>query len=106
MTNPPALLRSLIISAICLPLAIILGYTLAGPFNYGFVGVVGACFFVLLLPILLKIHHPLLLLSWNTTMIIFFLPGNPGAWVPLAAFSFAVSIVRRTIDRHLRFISI
>src|SRR5664280_2265884 len=106
MTNPPALLRSLIISAICLPLAIVLGYTLAGPFSYGFVGIVGTCFFVLLLPVLLKIHHPLLLLGWNATMTVFFLPGQPGVWLPLAAFSLLISIIRRSIDQEQRFISV
>src|SRR5664280_1718480 len=104
MTNPPALLRSLIISAICLPVAILLGYTLAGPFSYGFVGVVGTCFLVLLLPFLLKHHHPLLIMGWNCTMIVFFLPGAPGVLLPLAAFSFIVSIIHRSIDSNVRFI--
>jgi hypothetical protein len=106
MTNPTALLRSFIILSICLPLAILLGYIIAGPFDYTFVGVVGACIFVLLLPLLLSYHYPLMLLGWNATMIVFFLPGAPQVWLPLVAFSITISIVRRTIDPRSKFISV
>jgi hypothetical protein len=106
MTNPSALLRSVIIFALCIPLALILGYTLAGPFDYTFVGVVFAIAFVLILPWLLRNHRPLLWLGWNSVAIVFFLPGAPQLWIPLAFLSLLLSIVQRTIDRNFHFTTV
>ena len=104
--NSSALLRSLVIFSICLPLAIWLGYTIAGPFGYTFVGVIGGFIFLLLLPLILRFHFPMLVLGWNATMIVFFLPGAPPAWIALAVLSLIFSIVERTIDRDFRFVSV
>ena len=97
--NPSALLRTIVVFAICLPVAILLGCIVAGPFNYTFVGVLGAVVLVLIAPLLLRHHYAMMLLGWNSTMIVFFLPGAPGVWIPLAATSlrcplFAARLIR------------
>jgi hypothetical protein len=104
--NPSALLRTIVVFAICLPVAIFLGYIVAGPFNYTFVGVVGTVVLILIAPLLLRYHYALLVLGWNCTMIVFFLPSAPGVWLPLVAVSLTLSVVRRTIDSRYRFISV
>lgn len=104
--NPSALLRTLVVFVICLPVAILLGYIIAGPFDYAFIGVVGAVVLTLIAPLLLRYHYALLVLGWNCTMIVFFLPGAPGVWLPLAAVSLTLSIIRRTIDSRYRFLSV
>jgi hypothetical protein len=106
MSNSLALLRTIIIFSVCLPLAIYLGYILAGPFDYTFIGVVGGIFFVLILPFLLRLHRPMLVLGWNATMIIFFLPGAPQVWLPLTFLSLLISVFRRSIDQNFRFLSV
>jgi hypothetical protein len=106
MTNSSALLRSILIFSISLPLAILMGYTLAGPFDYTFVGVIGGVFFLLITPWMLRQHRPLLLLGWNATMIVFFLPGSPPLWLPLVLLSLTISIFHRAIDQDFRFISV
>jgi len=106
MINPSALLRTIVVFAICLPVAIFLGYIIAGPFDYTFVGVVGTVVLILIAPLLLRYHYALLVLGWNCAMIVFFLPGAPGVWMPLVAVSLVLSVVRRTIDSRYRFISV
>lgn len=104
--NPSALLRTIVVFAICLPVAIFLGYIVAGPFDYTFVGVVGTVVLILIAPLLLRYHYALLVLGWNCTMIVFFLPSAPGVWMPLVAVSLTLSVIRRTIDSRYRFISV
>src|SRR5262245_57365479 len=106
MSNPTVLLRSVLIYAICLPLAVLLGYMLAGPLTWTSFGTIAGVIFLLVLPILLRFHHPLLILGWNVSMIVFFLPGQPSIWLPLAGFSLMISICRRAIDHKFRFISV
>src|ERR1019366_3211790 len=104
--NPSALLRTIVVFAICLPVAIFLGYIVAGPFDYTFVGGVGTVVLILIAPLLLRYHYALLVLGWNCTMIVFFLPSAPGVWMPLVAVSLTLSVIRRTIDSRYRFISV
>jgi O-antigen ligase len=105
MNNSTAL-RSLAIYGVCLPIAIFLGYMLAGPLTWTSLGTVVIIFSILLLPFLLRFHHPLLILGWNASITAFFLPGAPKIWLPLMAISLTVSIARRTMDRTFRFISV
>ena len=106
MTHAPPLLRSLILYAICLPLALFLGYLLANPLQWSSFVPVLAMMFLLILPLLLRFHHPLMVLGWNATMIVFFLPGAPGVWLPLVAMSLFISVLRRTVDQRYRFITV
>jgi hypothetical protein len=104
MTNSPALFRSLLIYGLCLPLAVILGYLLATPMDPTSLTAVEILLFVLALPVLLRWHHPWLIATWNSTLMIFFLPGKPQVWMGLAAFSFAVGILQYTLNRKMKFL--
>lgn len=106
MTNPTSAFRTLIIYAIAVPVALLLGYMITSPLQLSSIGVVGVVLLILVLPLLLRWHHPLLILGWNASMIVFFLPGAPKVWLPLVAISLTISIVRRTIDRDAKFISV
>ena len=59
-----ALLRTLVIYAVCVVLAIWLGFLLAGPLTYSSLVIYGLLAFVLVLPILLRWHYPLLFWCW------------------------------------------
>jgi hypothetical protein len=52
---------------------------------------------VLVFPLLLRWHQPLLILSWNLNVSIFFLPGRPDAWLLMAAVSLGISLVQRAL---------
>ncbi len=106
MTHPSANLRSIVIYGICVSLALFLGYLLANPLQWSSLVPIVIILSVLLAPLLLRFHHPLLLLGWNATMIVFFLPGAPAVWLPLTAISLVISIFRRCVDQGFRFISV
>ena len=77
MTNPGLIIRSLLIYGLCLPLAIYLGYLLAIPHGSGQSGIVViTALFLPVIPLLLRWHHLLLIVSWNMSVVLFFLPGR------------------------------
>jgi hypothetical protein len=104
MSNAPALFRSLLVYGLCLPLAVFLGYLLATPQDQNTIIVVELLFFVLATPLLLRWHHPWLIATWNSSLLLFFLPGQPQVWMALAAVSFAISILQYTLNRKMRFL--
>ncbi len=105
MTNAVAAFRSLIVYALVVPLALVMGYLLATPTEFSSWATVGLVLLVLCTPLLLKWHHPLLFLSWNMTAVVFFLPGRPQFWLVMAFGSLLVAIVQRTLNKDMRFIS-
>src|SRR5262245_53862530 len=98
------LLRSLAIYGICVPLALVLGYLISTPFDVTSFTVVGLVLFFLLVPLLLRWHHAWLIASWNMSVVLFFLPGHPLVWLPLAWISLVISIVAYTLNRKHKFI--
>src|SRR5215470_707669 len=98
MTSASSLLRSLLIYSICLPLAIFLGYVIAQEgnplFNPETYFAVGLVIFVLALPLILRWHHPLLIVSWNLGAVLFFVPGRPDLWWMVTWLSLCISIVQ------------
>jgi hypothetical protein len=105
MSNASALFRSLLIYGLCLPLAVFLGYLLANPMDLATVTVVLIIFFVLTIPLLLRWHHAWLIATWNTTAMLFFVPGKPQVWMGLAFVSLAISLLQYTLNRRMKFLS-
>ena len=103
--NTPAVIRSLIIYAACIPLAVWIGYLLAAPADRSTFSYAGILALILLTPILLRWHHFLLIAGWNLTLTIFFLPGNPPVWLLLTALSLGISVVQRTVNSRAHFLS-
>jgi hypothetical protein len=106
MTNAHTLFRSLIIYAICLPLAIYLGYLLANPLDSMTFITIGLLAVLLMFPILLKFHYPWLLFCWNTTAGLYFLPGKPGLAVVMTVVSLGISVLSYIMNRNLKFITV
>lgn len=104
MNNSTAI-KSLVIYALCIPLAIFLGYLLGDPLSFSNLGAVGVIGFVLLFPVIMKWHYPLMLLSWNMSLSgLFFLPGSPSVWLLLVGLSFGMAIFERALMRHSEFL--
>jgi len=93
-----------LIMGLCLPLAVLIGYLLAEPLESGSLAVVIFVFSVLAVPILLKWHHSLLVITWNATINPFFLPGRPYLWMVVALVSLLLGVLNRATDPHFRFI--
>lgn len=103
--NTPAIIRTLIIYAVCIPLAVWIGFMLADPFDLSTFKIAGVFALVLCSPILLRWHHFLLVTTWNLGMTIFFLPGKPPIWLLVTALSLGLSVLHRTINDKARFLS-
>ena len=105
MNNAPALLKTLVTFALIVPLAVFVGYTLTNPLDYTTFGFGGVLVVILAFPLLLRWHHPLLVLSWNLSATVFFLPGRPGLWLVMALASMGISLGQRAMG-GLKFISV
>jgi hypothetical protein len=106
MNNAPAILRTFIMYAVCVPLAMFIGYLLANPLDYSTMALYGTLALVLCAPLMLRWHHWLLLLSWNFVMNLFFLKGSPSPWLVMTALSLGISIFRRSLIRQSDFIRV
>lgn len=108
MTNPTATIRLLITYGILVPVAMIAGYFLVNAVNspnYGTLGVLGAVIALLLMPVLIKWHYPILLVCLYMPVHCFFLKGSPPIWQVAVILSFGIAIVERALSVRNRFIS-
>jgi hypothetical protein len=107
MNNASALLRTLVVYAVCVPLAIWLGFTLTSLEDLSRKTFIEVGIFALLmfLPLLLRWHYILLVSTLSLGVTVFFLPGRPPVWMLMLALSLGISIVQRTLNRGMHFIS-
>src|SRR3954447_21249654 len=103
MANTFVVSRSQLIYGVCLPLAVLVGYLLASPFESGSVAVVVLVLTVLSIPILMRWHHPLLIIGWNAFISPAFLPRRPTLWAILAAASLFFSLLNRSLGHEINF---
>jgi hypothetical protein len=100
----PPVLRNALIYVVCLPLALFLGYQLSNPLSYEAVSTVAIVFLVLITPVVLKWHQPLLFFAINASIIVPFW-GRPKLGLVMVAVSLGVSILQRTLRPRFRFLS-
>lgn len=106
MANTINIPKAHLIMALCLPLAVLLGYFVADPLESGSLAVLVLVLFVLAVPLLMKWHHPMLFLSWNCGLAFYFLPGQPGLWVFITAGSLIFAVLNRSVSERNRFVVI
>jgi hypothetical protein len=106
MNNVQSIVRSLITYAVCIPLAIFVGYVLTDPMQRSTFITISLILGVLCTPLLLKFHYPLMLLIWNTSAIAFFIPGRPQLWFASIALSFAISFTQRILNKEMHMIRV
>jgi hypothetical protein len=104
MSNVPGSARAILVYALILPVALILGYVLATPTTVSSAGTVGIVLAVLAFPLVLKWHHQALFLSWGMTAVLFVLPGSPPFWLVMSFLSLILSLVQRALSREKQFI--
>ena len=89
--------RSLLAYLLVAGAALIVGYALTSPLELmSFAGLLSLAFF-LLLPLILRWHHALLVMTWNASMVVFFLPGDPYLWMLMTLISLSVSVVQHLV---------
>ena len=102
MTNRISIIRSLVIYGLCIPLAIYLGYLLAIPMDRVSLIFVVTALFLPVIPLLLRWHHALLILSWNMSVVLFFLPKTY-LWTFMVAVSLGLTVLQHILRRNVRF---
>ncbi|MHC1768669.1 MAG: O-antigen ligase family protein [Verrucomicrobiia bacterium] len=98
--------RALLIYALVLPLAMLLGFMLATPTDFNSFAFIMMALTVVCIPMILKHHHLMLAATWNAALIVFFLPGQPQLGMVLAIVSLGIAIVTRTLTSQRRFLQI
>src|ERR1044071_1019205 len=101
-----SLFRSLLIYGICVPLALMLGYLITTPDDLTSFRVVGGVLMLCLIPLLLRWHHAWLFATWNMTVVLFFLPGQPLVWLALVWISLLIGLVGYMLNRNRRFLHV
>ena len=104
MITNTALVRSMIVYAICLPLALILGYLIANPLDRTTDITLLIVMFLLLLPLLLRWYHAWLITIWNMSITFLYLPGVLPGWMPMACLGFAVAVGHYILNRERKFL--
>jgi O-antigen ligase len=89
----------IVLYAVAIPLALVLGYLVATP-DLASYAVVGMVLFFLGLPLLLRWHHLMLIFFWNSAFEAFFLPGQPHFWLFMAALSLGIAGVNFVMGRQ------
>jgi hypothetical protein len=106
MNNAPAILRSLVTYVVCVPLAVIIGYMVTDPLEYKTFAYEGILGLLLVFPLLLRWHYPLLLFSVNTSMTMFFIKGRPDFWLVMVVLSLGISLADRAMNSQKCFIRV
>ena len=105
MENTPIQIpKAHLVMALCLPLAILMGYLLAQPLETQTIAVIVMVLAVLSVPLLMSWYHPLLILSWNAVIYPAFIPGRPAVWTLMAALGIIFAVLNRAVNKNSRFI--
>lgn len=103
MTNPRTDLKSLVVYAITIPLALLIGYLLANQ-SLQDITLIGVVLLLLCAPLAIHFHYPLMLVAWNMGAVVFFLPGRMYLWMVAILLSFGMSFSHRILDKRIRFL--
>jgi hypothetical protein len=106
MTNPSGALRLLITYAVCIPVAITVGYLLTNPLDYGTLGFFALLFGILISPVFIKWHYPLLVFGLACPMICFFVVGKPPLAQVVAVMSLGIAITEGIMNSEKRFLKV
>jgi len=106
MANSFAASRAQLVFALCLPIAVLLGYLLAEPGDFSNILLIGIMVFVLSIPVLMYWYHPLLIFTWNAAITPIFLPGQPFLWMLFAFLGFVFAIVNRFTSAEARLVQV
>ena len=107
MSNSFLLIRSLIIYAVCVLVAVVLGCILANwddKMNFA-LGIIVISLF--LVPLLLRWHHLWLIAFWNTSAVLFFFQqARPSVALGLTFASLGLSILQHALNRKQEFLEV
>ena len=105
-SNPAAAVRMLVIYSICVPLAALVGWMACNQMDFGTLGFFGLIAAVLISPLIIQYHYPLMVFGLGAPVYCFFLKGNPPLWQVVVILSLGVAVIDRTLNSEKRFLSV
>jgi hypothetical protein len=85
---------------VAIPLAIIVGVSVADPASPTSLLVLAMLIGVGLLPMVMRYYHESLILAWNSALVVFFLPGRPTIAMVLTGITLGMAVVKRAMLRQ------
>ena len=101
--NVAAALRSLVVYAVCAVIAIVVGVLMTNPMTYSTFGFMAVLCAVMLIPVLIKWHRPLMIACWSAPLTAFFIKGSPSFALVMIVLSITATCVERAMGQK-RFI--
>ena len=101
-------MRVLITYAISIPAAIVLGYMLTDVGNnptYSNLFALGVLIAIVVSPVFIKWHYPIMIFALSAPIIVFFVKGSPPIWQIAVLLSLSIAIVERAVNSKQRFLS-
>jgi len=95
--------RNYLVFGACLPFAVLLGYHIADINDPVSKFVFAATITALCSPLLIRWYHPLLVVSWNMTAQVAFLPGSPLLWSFLSLVGLFFAVLNRSVNPDNKF---
>ena len=105
-SNPAAAVRMLVIYAICIPLAGLVGWMLTNNLDYGTLGFFALVAAMLASPLIIRWHYPIMVFGLGCPIYCFFLKGNPPLMQVVVIMSLGFAIIERTLNSDKKFISV
>jgi len=90
-------MRMLITYMICIPMAVLVGFLLTNPLDYGTLGFLGLVIALVISPIFIRWHYPLMVFSLSSPIVLFFLKGNPPFSTVMIVFCLGIAILNRIL---------
>jgi hypothetical protein len=106
MANSFAVSRAQLIYALCLPLAVLMGYLLADPQDFTSIVMVSLVLGAMTLPAFIKWYHPWLVFAVNAVMYFTFLPGAPPLWMMMGVIGFVIATLNRFTNQEAKFVNV
>jgi hypothetical protein len=106
MANSFAVSRAQLIYALCLPLAVLMGYLLADPQDFTSIVMVSLVLGAMTIPAFMKWYHPWMVFSVNAVMFFMFLPGAPPLWMMMGVIGIIVAILNRFTSQEAKFVNV
>lgn len=89
-----------LIYVVAIPLALIVGVSVADPTSPTSLLTLALIIGTGLLPLALRYYHEALIVSWNSALVIFFLPGRPTLAMILLALTLGMAVLNRVMMRR------
>jgi hypothetical protein len=108
MTNSAGMIRTMITYGLCILFAVVMGYILTDvglqP-TYQNLFALGLLAALVLSPIFIKWHYPMMVFGLGLPVWVFFLKGSPPVWEIVVIISLGIAIVERTVQRKQKWLS-